>query len=119
AAPYIPTSIINFSLNYGYKAFMIGANYNMVGAQYTDYLNFNNETGEGAIGKLKAFKTIDLNASYALSHSKNKFVKGMTLFVAAKNITNEVFMASRLHRVSSGIMPGGFRQVNAGVRVNI
>ena len=38
---------------------------------------------------------------------------------AGKNITNEVYKASRLHRLSSGIMPGGFRQINAGIKINL
>ena len=40
------------------------------------------------------------------------------LFIAGKNITNEVYKASRLHRLSSGIMPGGFRQINGGIKFN-
>ncbi|HET6244246.1 MAG: TonB-dependent receptor [Bacteroidetes bacterium] len=77
---------MDFSINYGFKGFNIGANYNMVGTQYTDYLNFENETGEGAVGKLKAFSTVDVNPSYSFAGSKNKFVKGITLFATGKNI---------------------------------
>lgn len=114
--PYLPQSILNASINYIVKAFTIGANYNYVGTQYTDYLNFNNETAEGAIGKLNAFSTIDINASYSFENSKKKYLKGLTIFATGKNITNEIYAASRLHRVSSGIMPGGFRQINGGIR---
>jgi Fe(3+) dicitrate transport protein len=117
--PYIPDYILNYSLNYGFKGFMIGANYNMVGAQYTDNLNMNTETAEGAIGKLPAYATVDANIAYTIKADKNKFKSNITLFVAGKNLTNEVYRASRLHRVSSGIMPGGFRQLNAGVRINL
>lgn len=119
AAPYIPNYIMNYAITYSYKEFKIGAAINIVGSQYTDYLNFSNETAEGAIGKLTAFKTIDVNTSYTFSESKNKYLKCMSLFIAGKNITNEVYKASRLHRVSSGIMPGGFRQINAGIKFNI
>lgn len=114
--PYLPQSILNASINYNVKGFTIGANYNYVGKQYTDYLNFSNETAEGAIGKLSAFSTIDINASYSFVNSKKKYLQGLTIFATGKNITNEVYAASRLHRVSSGIMPGGFRQINAGIR---
>lgn len=116
--PYVPEGILNLSLAYGIKGFSIGGNYNMVSTQYTDYLNLDNETAEGAIGKLPGYSTIDLNTSYDFSSAKYCFIDGLSIFVAAKNITNEVYKASRLHRVSSGIMPGGFRQVNAGIRVN-
>lgn len=116
--PYLPPYILNAGISYTFQGFNIGANLNYVAKQYTDYLNFDNETAEGAIGSLQAFKTIDLNISYSFSASKNKYLSGLTIFVAAKNITDEVYKASRLHRLSSGIMPGGFRQVNAGVKFN-
>ena len=82
-------------------------------------MNFNNETAEGAIGKLNAYKTIDMNLSYSFENCSKKKLRGLTLFFAGKNITNEVYKASRLHRVSSGIMPGGFRQMNGGLRLNL
>lgn len=116
--PYLPPYIINAGISYTLKGFNIGVNLNYVAKQYTDYLNFENETSEGAIGSLQAFKTIDANISYSFSKHKNKYLSGLTLFVAAKNITNEVYKASRLHRLSSGIMPGGFRQINGGVKFN-
>jgi len=116
--PYLPPFIINVGLNYGFKGFSIGASLNFVSKQYTDYLNFENETAEGAIGSLSAFKTIDANLSYSCEKNKNRLLSACTFFVAAKNIANEVYMASRLHRVSSGIMPGGFRQLNAGIKFN-
>lgn len=119
AAPYIPKTIMNFSINYSFKGLNIGVNYNMVGAQYTDYLNFENETSEGGVGKLKEFSTVDANISYSFAGSKNKFVQGITIFAAGKNLTNDVYQASRLHRISSGIMPGGIRQINGGIRINI
>jgi Fe(3+) dicitrate transport protein len=119
AAPYIPTHIMNFNFSYRFKGFALGANYNMVSVQYTDYLNLESETGEGAVGKLPAFRTIDINTSYSFENMKNKYIKGLTFFATGKNITNEIYMASRLHRVSSGIMPGGFRQINLGLRWNI
>lgn len=116
--PYLPPYIINAGISYTLKGFNVGVNLNYVAKQYTDYLNFENETAEGAIGSLQAFKTIDANISYSFENNKNKYLSGLTLFVAAKNITNEVYKASRLHRLSSGIMPGGFRQINGGVKFN-
>ena len=116
--PYLPPYILNAGISYAFKGFNLGANVNYVAKQYTDYLNFENETSEGAIGSLQAFKTIDVNILYSFASSKNKYLCGLTLFVAVKNITDEVYKASRLHRLSSGIMPGGFRQTNAGVKFN-
>lgn len=116
--PYLPPYILNAGLTYTLKGFSIGANINYVAKQYTDYLNFENETSEGAIGSLQAFKTIDVNISYSFEKHQNKFLNGLNIFMAGKNITNETYKASRLHRVSSGIMPSGFRQINAGIRFN-
>lgn len=116
--PYLPSYILNIGLSYEYKGLGLGINFNYVAKQYTDYLNFENETAEGAIGSLPAFKTIDANLSYSFAKSKNKHLSGLTIFIAAKNITDEVYKASRLHRLSSGIMPGGFRQLNGGIKLN-
>ena len=118
AAPYVPTQILCFNFNYGYKGINLGVSYSMIGAQYTEYLNFNNETAEGAIGKLNLFNVIDANVSYEVT-SKKRLLNAMTVFVAGKNLRNQIYKASRLHRVSSGIMPGGFRQINAGIKFTL
>ncbi|MBI2271184.1 MAG: TonB-dependent receptor [Bacteroidetes bacterium] len=114
--PYLPPFILNAGFTYAFKGLSISANINYVASQYTDYLNFDSETAEGAIGKLQAFKTIDANIAYSFERHNAKYLNGLSLFVAAKNITDEVYQASRLHRLSSGIMPGGFRQINAGLK---
>ena len=114
--PYVPALLFNAGLSYTFKGLNIGVNYNYVAKQYTDYLNFEHETAEGAIGSLPAFSTLDANLNYSFGQSSQKYLKGLTVFVAGKNLTNEIYMASRLHRVSSGIMPGGFRQMNVGLK---
>ena len=50
----------------------------------------------------------------------------MKLFVSGKNITDEIYIGSRLHsnpgqkdaNISSGILPGPRRQINLGVEYN-
>lgn len=118
AAPYVPNQIISINMSYGFEGFNFGVSYSRVGAQYTEYLNFENETAEGAIGKLEAYGILDANIGYTFK-SKSRIIDGMNLFVAGKNLLNEIYTASRLHRVSSGIMPGGFRQINAGIMFNL
>ena len=118
AAPYVPNQIISVNMSYGFEGFNFGLSYSRVGAQYTEYLNFENETAEGAIGKLEAYGILDANIGYTFK-SKSRIIDGMNLFVAGKNLLNEIYTASRLHRVSSGIMPGGFRQINAGIIFNL
>jgi Fe(3+) dicitrate transport protein len=113
-APYTPEYIVNFGLTYAFNGLSVGMNFNRVAAQYTEYLNIENETAEGAIGMLPAFHTLDANFSYELRPQNITLLKGITFYAAAKNLTGEIFRASRLHRVSSGIMPGGFRQFIGG-----
>jgi Fe(3+) dicitrate transport protein len=119
AAPYIPPYILNFGFTYAFSGISFCANVNYVAKQYTDYLNFENETSEGAIGSLKAFKTLDLTLSYSFEKLKSKYISGLNIYVSGKNITNEIYKSSRLHRVSSGIMPSGFRQINVGLKYNL
>jgi len=114
--PYVPSLLLNISLNYKIKKIGFGVNYNYVSEQYTEYLNFENETADGGIGKLPAYGVLDANVEYNLP-IKNS-LNSVTLFVAGKNITNEIYKASRLNRATGGIFPAGFRQINGGLRLN-
>jgi Fe(3+) dicitrate transport protein len=116
--PYLPRQIWNFSLSYEWRGFSIIANLNQVASQYTDYMNLQSETNEGALGKLEKFRTVDLTCAYEYK-LKTRPQNQITFFITGKNLTDEVYKASRLHRVSSGIMPGGFRQLNAGISIRI
>ncbi|HLO56705.1 MAG TPA: TonB-dependent receptor plug domain-containing protein [Saprospiraceae bacterium] len=109
--PYAPEIAYNVNLYYTYKKFGIGFGYNFVGDQYGEFANFENESGDGGLGKIKSFHTFDANVNYDF------MIKDIraSLFVAAKNLGDEVFVASRLNRGQSGIMSGGFRQINAGL----
>jgi Fe(3+) dicitrate transport protein len=111
-APYIPTFMVSAWLNYEFRNFNAGFTFTYVGDQMTDYLNLTAETADGAMGMLPAYHTIDANAGYTFNLGKSR---KLTIFLAGKNLENKVYRASRLHRVSSGIMPGGFRQVNGGL----
>jgi len=111
--PYAPEIAYNVNVYYTYKKFGIGFGYNFVGDQFGEFANFENESGDGGIGKINAFHTFDANINYDFE------IKGIrcTLFTAAKNMGDDVFVASRLNRGQSGIMPGGFRQINAGLNL--
>ncbi len=114
-SPYTPELTYNISLNYGYKSLHAGFTYNYVGAQYAEFANFENESGDGGIGKIPAFQTFDINLSYDFNLTQK--IKG-TYFLSGKNLGNDIFVASRLNRGQSGIMPGGFRQVNTGITLD-
>ncbi|ASV28997.1 TonB-dependent receptor [Maribacter cobaltidurans] len=115
-APYTPRSTANIGFNYDYKQLSLGVSGNFVSSQFTEFHNFNNESADGAIGKLPAYHTFDAFVNY-------DFVIGddvhMNAFVNGKNITNEIYRASRLNRATSGIFGGGFRQLIFGINITI
>ena len=112
-APYTPPISLHTRLSYRYKDFGAGLEYHYLASQYTEYANFESESSDGAIGKLPAYGTYDAQLNYRLNR------KGITweFFLIGKNLSNEIYRASRLNRVTSGIFPGGFRQINGGVGV--
>jgi len=111
--PYAPEIAYNVNVYYGYKTFGIGFGYNYVGEQYAEFANFYNESGDGGLGKINAFNTFDANINYDFSIHDIR----CTLFLAVKNLGDDIFVASRLNRGQSGIMSAGFRQVNAGLNL--
>ena len=119
SAPYVPNIVANGSINYRFKSLSLGITLNYVSSQYTSYLNFENETSEGAIGKLDSYFNMDLSSRYQLVTPKTSKMDYIEFFFTCKNVTNKIYKASRLHRVSSGIMPGGFRQFNGGIKLAI
>lgn len=115
-APYTPRYNTNIGLNYDYKSISIGVSGHFVGEQFTEFHNFRNESADGAIGKLPSYNSIDAFVNYDLVIG-NKI--NMTVFINGKNITNEIYRASRLNRATSGIFGGGFRQIIFGVNMKI
>ena len=115
-APYTPKVNFNIGMNYDFKELSVGISGQYVGEQYTEFNNFSNESADGSIGKLPSFFTMDAFAGYDFS-LKNKV--NLNVFINAKNITNEIYRASRLNRATSGIFPGGFRQIIFGMNIRI
>jgi Fe(3+) dicitrate transport protein len=111
--PYAPNLTMNVNIQYSYKNMAVGLGYNRVGDQYAEFANFENESGDGGLGKVKSFSTLDVNVNYDFKVQNMR----CSFFVVGKNIGNQLFVASRLNRGQSGIMPGGFRQINAGVNI--
>lgn len=111
-SPYSPELSYTLTVSYQFKKVQADITFNYVGDQYAEFANFDNESGDGGIGKISAFQTWDINLMYEGQISDN--IKG-SFFLSGKNLGNDLFVASRLNRGQSGIMPGGFRQINAGV----
>lgn len=115
-APYTPKWNASIGLNYDYENLSLGVSGHFVSSQYTEFHNFNKESADGAIGKLPAYHSIDAFANY-------DFLLGgkinTNIFINGKNITNEIYRASRLNRATSGVFGGGFRQIIFGVNMQI
>lgn len=112
-APYSPAVAFFINVSYSFRKFTFGLSYNRIGEQYAEFANFSYESSDGAIGKIPAYQTFDFNINYDFILAKTR----CSVFIAGKNIGNDIYMASRLNRGQSGIMPGGFRQVNAGINM--
>lgn len=112
-SPYAPKFAGNVNVFYSYKKFTLGMGYNYVSDQFAEYANFENESGDGGLGKIKAFSTFDANVAYDFKINNIR----CSAFAVAKNLANDVFVSSRLNRGQSGIMVGGFRQINAGLNL--
>lgn len=87
-----------------------------VSEQFTEFHNFEAESADGAIGQLPAYFTVDANLNYRFDIGEKVLFHA---FVNGKNITNDIYRASRLNRATSGVFAGGFRQVVAGVNVRL
>lgn len=114
--PYTPEYNASIGLNYDYRNLAVGVSGHFVSEQFTEFHNFNSESADGAIGKLPAYYSIDALVNYDFVVGKKM---NMTAFVNGKNITNEIYRASRLNRATSGIFGGGFRQIIIGVNIKI
>ncbi|MCB0707341.1 MAG: TonB-dependent receptor [Saprospiraceae bacterium] len=115
-APYTPKFNASIGLNYDYQNLSIGFSGHFAGAQFTEFHNFTSESADGAIGKLPAYYSIDAFVNYNFTIGKKLH---MTAFMNGKNITNEIYRASRLNRATSGIFGGGFSQIIFGVNIKI
>ncbi len=115
-APYTPRANLNLGITYDWQRLAMGINGNYVSKQFTEFHNFVQESADGAIGQLPAYFTMDAYANYDFSIGKDL---NLTAFVNGKNLTNSVYRASRLNRATSGVFPGGFRQIILGINVKI
>ncbi|MFQ5608012.1 MAG: TonB-dependent receptor domain-containing protein, partial [Candidatus Zixiibacteriota bacterium] len=112
-APYAPTNTLRVGATFGFShdRLRVSWDYNFIDEQFTDFNNTLLETAAGDNGILPSYHFVNLSARYALSQ------RGLSAFLAVKNMENKIYRASRLHRGSSGIFPGGFRQISLGLNL--
>lgn len=84
---------------------------------YSDFENIKTIENRGDMGVIPKHRIYNASISYKIN-------KNFKLSVAAKNLTNEVYIGSRLHSnprqkdaaTSSGIIPGAERQINLSIK---
>ncbi len=113
-APYTPRINASVGMDYAHKTFSAGWLLHYVGSQFTEFQNFSNESADGAIGQLPSYYTMD---AYMRYHLRARHGLQASLFMNGKNLTNRIYKASRLNRATSGIFPGGFRQLVFGLDI--
>ena len=87
------------------------------GGFYTDLENLESTTNRGERGPVPSHAVVDVSAVYTVSDA-------LEVQFAAKNVTDNVFVGSRLHSNprdqsasgSTGILPGPRRQINLSLR---
>ena len=115
--PYAPrhTLTAGFSANY-FQALSIRLDLRYVDKVYTDFENIEEEDNVGVSGSVPSYYFFNLSADYQINEK-------MRILLTGKNITDEIYIGSRLHsnpgqkqaNISSGILPGPRKQINIGL----
>ncbi len=115
--PYSPnhTLTAGFELK-PFKNLMFRLDYRYVSKVYTDFENMEIEDDIGVTGPIPEYYILNASAAYHISER-------VKLFFSGKNLTDEIYIGSRLHsnpgqkeaNISSGIIPGPRRQLNLGL----
>lgn len=107
--PYAPNMILSGTLNYHFDfGLNINLNASFIGNQFTDELNTIKPSTDGTIGEMGSYYLVNLTVKYKLFNS-------FDVFLSAKNLTDEVYIASRRPQ---GIKVGIPRLIMAGLDFN-
>jgi Fe(3+) dicitrate transport protein len=114
--PYAPTHTLTAGLSSNLNKFSYRLDFRYVSEVYTDFENIKEEDKLGIQGSVPSYSFLNFSADYDLNSSYR-------LFLTGKNITDQIYIGSRLHsnpgqpqaNISSGILPGPRRQINLGV----
>ena len=119
--PYVPrnTLIVGFESGFSDRiAIRFDSKY--VSKVYTDFENIKEIHNKGIQGIIDPYTIFNTSINYKINQRINFFLTG-------KNITDKIYIGSRLHSnplkkdpsVSSGIIPGPRRQINIGFEYSI
>ena len=115
--PYSPNHTLTAGMEFKpISNFQLRMDLRYVSESYTDFENIEEYDEIGVSGPIPEYGILNVSGSYQLSKSLN-------LFFSGKNITDEIYIGSRLHsnpgqpqaNISSGIIPGPRRQINIGL----
>ena len=114
--PYAPRHTLTTGISGNYfNSFSFRLDFRYVSKVYTDFENIEVEDNLGISGPISAYTFINLSADYQINSNYR-------LYFSGKNITDQVYIGSRLHsnpgqpqaHLSSGILHGPRRQINIG-----
>ena len=115
--PYSPDHTLTVGLEYNSSPKInLRADLRYVSEVYTDFENIEKTDDIGVTGPIPSYNIFNISGSYKVSPQ-------LKIFFSGKNITDEVYIGSRLHsnpgqkeaNISSGIIPGPRRQINIGL----
>ena len=115
--PYAPRHTLTAGMSGNYfNSFSFRLDFRYVSKVYTDFENIEKQDNLGIAGSIDAYSFVNISANYEINPSYRIFFSG-------KNITDQIYIGSRLHsnpgqpqaNLSSGIIPGPRRQINIGL----
>ena len=117
--PYAPAHTLTAGFSKMGEKLSYRLDFRFVDEVFTDFENIIKEDKLGIQGIIPSYNFINISADYKVSEDYRIFLTG-------KNITDEIYIGSRLHsnpgqpqaNLSSGILPGPRRQINLGFEYN-
>ena len=117
--PYAPAHTLTAGFSKMGEKLSYRLDFRFVDEVFTDFENIIKEDKLGIQGIIPSYNFINISADYKVS-------KDYRIFLSGKNITDEIYIGSRLHsnpgqpqaNLSSGILPGPRRQINLGFEYN-
>ena len=114
--PYSPNHTVTAGLEFTpISGLKLRADFRFVSEAYTDFENIEDTDEIGVSGPIPGYSIFNVSGGYHLSEN-------LKIFFSGKNITDKIYIGSRLHsnpgqkeaNISSGIIPGPRRQINFG-----
>ena len=119
--PYAPEHTLTFGFEKSIEnGLSLRTDFNYVDQVYTDFENVTSTSNRGDTGPVPSYSIINASLDYPV-------IDRWHLFLSAKNITDKIYIGSRLHsnpgqpqaHLSSGILIGPRRQINVGIRQSL